>query len=155
MTITSPPEIPPDDLHLKQAREMQSKFDQYLPALAFTILGLAVQTAKWAHPVSERLEIGGWTLLFLSGVLGLLKLERAPGRYSQAALVNHWRSAAKAAEGQSYFDSLKAAALADAASRRLNALGRVDLLLYQLQRSSLIVGMAAMLAARAIAGLLS
>ncbi|MGC2970457.1 hypothetical protein [Paraburkholderia aspalathi] len=64
---------------LEHSRELQEKFELYLLALIFTILGLAIQTAKFgASHAADVLEIVGWVSLVLSGMVGLSRLEWVP-----------------------------------------------------------------------------
>jgi hypothetical protein len=64
---------------LKHSRELQEKFELYLLALIFTILGLAIQTAKLgANRVVDVLEVLGWLSLVVSGLIGLSRLEWVP-----------------------------------------------------------------------------
>ena len=58
------------------AIEHQIKFEFYLLALTFSILGLSIQTAEFGTYLSaDLLELAGWLGLFLSGVVGLLRGE--------------------------------------------------------------------------------
>jgi hypothetical protein len=58
------------------AQRIREKFDFYLVALAFTILGLAVQTAKFGVLVwADVFEMTGWMCLLVSGVVGLSRME--------------------------------------------------------------------------------
>jgi NhaP-type Na+/H+ or K+/H+ antiporter len=61
------------------ARQLQEKVDFYLLALVFTILGLAIQTGKFGvSSKSDLLELTGWFLLTISGLIGLWRLEWLP-----------------------------------------------------------------------------
>lgn len=61
------------------ARQFQEKFELYLLALVFTLLGLAVQTAKFgSSDLADTVELLGWASLLCSGVIGLLRLEWVP-----------------------------------------------------------------------------
>ena len=61
------------------AQQLQEKFELYLLALIFTILGLAVQTAKpGTNSIADILEIFSWLALLCSGVVGLSRLEWIP-----------------------------------------------------------------------------
>jgi len=54
----------------------QQKFDFYTVALAFTVLGLAIQTAHFgARPLADLAELIGWCSLLVSGIAGLKRLE--------------------------------------------------------------------------------
>lgn len=64
---------------LEHSRELQEKFELYLLALIFTILGLAIQTAKLGtYRAADVLEILGWISLAISGVTGLWRMEWVP-----------------------------------------------------------------------------
>lgn len=64
------------------AQEIQSKFQFYLVGLVFTLLGLAIETAKFAGPhIAWLFELFGWVFLFFSGVFGLWRLETVPHVY--------------------------------------------------------------------------
>jgi hypothetical protein len=59
--------------------ESQLKFNFYLVALTFTILGLAIQTASFgANLASDFFELIGWLSLLLAGIAGLQYLEWQP-----------------------------------------------------------------------------
>jgi hypothetical protein len=61
------------------ARQLQEKFELYLIALVFTILGLAIQTAKFGtSDLSDAFEIAGWLCLMGSGITSLLRMELLP-----------------------------------------------------------------------------
>src|ERR1700682_458235 len=61
------------------AQNLQEKFKLYLLGLAFTLLGLAIQTAKFEGPPPQRIaELIGWVLLLISGIVGLLRLRWVP-----------------------------------------------------------------------------
>ncbi|MCT7310069.1 hypothetical protein N5J06_03875 [Ralstonia sp. CHL-2022] len=64
---------------LEHSRELQEKFELYLLALIFTVLGLAIQTAKFGtYRVADVSEIVGWIALVASGVSGLWRMEWVP-----------------------------------------------------------------------------
>jgi len=55
---------------------LQERFEFYVIALAFTILGLSIQTASFGESlVSDSFELLGWLFLFVSGLVGLSRLE--------------------------------------------------------------------------------
>lgn len=64
------------------AIERQGKFDLYFIGLTFTVLGLAVQTAKvGVFYVSDAAEILGWIALLVAAFSGLRRMEWLPGHY--------------------------------------------------------------------------
>jgi len=67
---------------VETAVELQSKFEFYLIALTFSILGLSIQTAAFgSHLAADGFEIAGWLTLFFSGIVGLLRGESVPVAY--------------------------------------------------------------------------
>ena len=59
--------------------EQQAKFDFYMVALTFTILGLAIQTSSTSAPAAALVfELMGWLLLLISGVAGVSRLAWQP-----------------------------------------------------------------------------
>ncbi|MBU9546827.1 hypothetical protein LGM48_28845 [Burkholderia multivorans] len=63
----------------EHSRELQEKFELYLLALIFTILGLAIQIAKFGiYRTADVSQILGWVSLTISGVCGLWRMERIP-----------------------------------------------------------------------------
>ncbi len=61
------------------AIELRAKFEFYLLGLAFTILGLSIQTATFGtSTVADFFELIGWFALFLAGIVGLLRGEWIP-----------------------------------------------------------------------------
>lgn len=67
---------------LEYSRQLQEKFELYLLALIFTLVGLAVQTAKFgASQTADILEFLGWVLLLISGLVGLSRFEWLPVAY--------------------------------------------------------------------------
>jgi len=69
----------PKNNDLEYSRQLQEKFELYLLALIFTLLGLAVQTAKFgANQIADILELLGWSSLLVSGLAGLSRLEWVP-----------------------------------------------------------------------------
>lgn len=78
---------------LERSRELQEKFEFYLLALVFTLLGLAVQTAKFdGGLIATCFELAGWAALLVSGLAGILRLEWKPvvyGLLANKALQEH------------------------------------------------------------------
>ena len=67
---------------IEKAIQIQDKFNFYLVALTFSILGLSIQTAKLeASSINNIYEIFGWFSLFISGLCGLSRLEWIPRIY--------------------------------------------------------------------------
>lgn len=72
--------------YAEAARESFSKFTFYFTGLAFTLLGLSVQTAALGTNVYGNLaELVGWLLLLISGLAGLGQLRRLPAVHYMAA----------------------------------------------------------------------
>lgn len=76
---------------LEYSRQLQEKFEFYVLALIFTLLGLAVQTAKFgSYPIADRFELLGWLSLLLSGTVGLSRIEWLPVAYKKnCSLTDH------------------------------------------------------------------
>lgn len=65
--------------NVQHARDIQWKFEIYLLGLVFTLLALAVQTAKLGGGTwPALLEISGWLSLLVSGLSGLSRVEWLP-----------------------------------------------------------------------------
>jgi hypothetical protein len=61
------------------AQNLQEKFELYLLGLAFTLLGLSIQTAKFDGPPPQRItELLGWALMLISGIVGIRRLQWIP-----------------------------------------------------------------------------
>ncbi len=61
------------------AHQTQEKFEFYLLGLVFTLLGLSIQTAHLGQSiVADSCELLGWLSLFVSGLVGLWRLEYVP-----------------------------------------------------------------------------
>jgi len=61
------------------AQRSQEKFEFYLVGLAFTLLALSIQTAKFGQSnLSDAFELSGWVSLAVSGLIGLWRLEYIP-----------------------------------------------------------------------------
>ena len=62
--------------NLEVAREIQTKLQFYLVGLVFTVLGLAVETSNFDDDIAKSsFELLGWFLLFISGILGIVRFE--------------------------------------------------------------------------------
>lgn len=152
--------------------ERQGQFDLYLTGLAFTILGLAIQTSKiGAFYFSDATELLGWACLLLSGLCGLRRLEQAPEHYRVQQLRHDQQAKRRKAEeilltrphaevhvlGEGAVPMRDYAQQAGAdipkIDRRLKALDRHISRLYRVQRSSLVAGLALLGIARASAAI--
>jgi hypothetical protein len=68
--------------NLEAAKETQLKHHFYLLTLTFTVLALAVQTAKFSGPiVADGFELLGWLGLLSSGLLGIFRFDLVPKVY--------------------------------------------------------------------------
>ena len=62
-----------------KAMDVQEKFEFYMLSLTFTLLALSVQSASFGNNLaSDILELIGWCLLLISGVIGIFRLEMVP-----------------------------------------------------------------------------
>lgn len=65
--------------NIEVAQRIQEKFEFYLLALTFTLVGLAIQTATFGtHVGADVAELVGWFLLLVSGIFGLSRMEWTP-----------------------------------------------------------------------------
>jgi hypothetical protein len=70
------------DPNLEIAQRMKENFGFYITALTFTILGLATQTAEFGlSSFTDIAELLAWLSLFISGLVGLSRLEMLPVAY--------------------------------------------------------------------------
>ena len=70
----------------EHAIETSRKFEFYLLALVFTVLGLSIQTgALKSHNYQFIFEISSWTAFLISGLAGLSRMEWIPHLYNQTA----------------------------------------------------------------------
>ena len=71
-----------NDPNLEIAQKLQERFEFYLIALEFTILGLSIQTASFAgNLIPDIFELSAWCSLLASGLIGLSRLEWIPVSY--------------------------------------------------------------------------
>lgn len=69
------------------AQRFQERFEFYLVALTFTLLGLAAQTAAFGQfALADLAELAAWGVLLLSGLTGLARLEGIPHLYELASM---------------------------------------------------------------------
>jgi hypothetical protein len=70
---------------------IQHRFDFYIVALTFTLLGLSVQTARFCSSRwSNGLELVGWLAFLGSALVGLWRLEKIPGYFLKVAEYVDW-----------------------------------------------------------------
>ena len=75
------------DPNTQAGQRFQEKFEFYLVALAFAILGLAAQTAEFGNFVwADLAELAAWGALLLSGLTGVARLEDIPHIYKLLGL---------------------------------------------------------------------
>lgn len=85
--------------NIEYARSLQQKYEYYLIALNFTLLVLSVQTAKFQDSSFQiLLELSGWMVLLIAGLIGLIRLEMQPVGHSGYAELERKKS---------YLDRLK------------------------------------------------
>ena len=81
------------------AIETERKFEFYFVGLIFTLLGLSVQTGNSITELTPSLfELVGRTLLLLSGILAILRLEWLKNRMWAIANMEGWESNRKILE---------------------------------------------------------
>jgi len=60
------------------AIRLRERYEFYVVALAFTIIGLSIQTAHFgSYLVSDIAEIASWVTLLLAGIFGLQRIQSA------------------------------------------------------------------------------
>jgi len=75
--------------------QSQITFEAYFTGLAFTVLGFAVQTARFTCPLPDALELMSWSLLFGAGLAGLYRGQYMPNVFGVfAQRTRHERAAA-------------------------------------------------------------
>jgi hypothetical protein len=82
----------------------QEKVDFYVVALAFTVLGLSVQTAHFgASAIGDFFELVGWISLLTSGIAGVARVQLLPHTYQLMGLLQtetDKRNSARRAQAQ-------------------------------------------------------
>lgn len=79
----------PEQRAINVAIERQGKFDLYFLGLTFTVLGLAVETARvGVYYTADAAEILGWLALLVAAFNGLRRLEWLPEHYRLQDLKN-------------------------------------------------------------------
>lgn len=160
----------PINPNIEIAHRLQERFDFYLIALTFTILGLSIQTAEFnEHNPSNILEVLSWFTLFLSGLVGLSRLEWIPAVFNAHAEVEESESEAvrlrrAQALGQTEVPLIgeerqtapieeainSHQAFADNSRPMVEKLNNITLIKYRIHKWSLVAGMFLLIMARAI-----
>lgn len=72
------------------AREIQHKFDYYVMALTFTVLGLSIQSVDFDDYKNFGIfmELASWTMLFVSSLFSLSRLEWQPALTNNHVMVD-------------------------------------------------------------------
>ena len=135
----------------KHARDASDKFDNYFPVLVFSILALAVQTLTWTDRVSNYASVSAISLLFLSGILSLWKLEQVPGFFVAAAEADDLRDKVNrlittSPLPPSTFTDL--ATLAVSQDQKVVSINERFKFWYKVQRWAFVVGLGALIFAR-------
>jgi len=78
--------------------QTQQKFEFYLLALVFTILGLSIQTAKLTFCFQGAIEIAAWISFLISGLAGLSRMEWIPVSYQHYSKLTKEKSFARDAK---------------------------------------------------------
>jgi hypothetical protein len=74
------------DTNVQVARQIQLKYEFYLLSLCFTVLALAVETAKFGGPIAANVtELLSWLCLLISGLIGLFRFHLVPSLYQISA----------------------------------------------------------------------
>lgn len=152
---------------LEHSRELQEKFELYLLALIFTILGLAIQTAKLGTSrVTGSLEVLGWLSLVFSGLSGLSRLEWVPVALKTGSQLQEIRKErqqlADAAEAGLHeiqvVDQPEPADIRELIANRDDTIGKVEAhidkmdqrirLKYNIHKWSFVIGLVLLIAAR-------
>jgi hypothetical protein len=91
---------------VEYARQLQEKFELYLLGLIFTLLALAIQTAKFGtDDIADALEIAGWIFLLASGLIGLWRIEWVPvtlQNHSELVKIKNELAQLKQAQAEGY-----------------------------------------------------
>jgi hypothetical protein len=78
--------------------QTQQKFEFYLLALVFTILGLSIQTAKLTSCYQGIIELAAWASFLLSGLAGLSRMEWIPVSYQHYSKLTKEKSFSRDAQ---------------------------------------------------------
>lgn len=77
-------------------QRIQEKFQFYVLALTFTVLGLSVQTSSFGvSRLADGLELAAWAALAVSGLVGLWRVEGTPHLYDLFAVRNQYDTRAQ------------------------------------------------------------
>lgn len=134
--------------------EIKVKFEFYLLALVFTVLALAIQTSEFqARWHTDALEILGWFLLLISGISGLLRLEKIPIAYFLSADIKEVQHAIEQL-GRFHFNTGNraedAAKTHDTKQRQLSDVKKKIALIYRWHKCLFIAGIVSIALARAL-----
>ncbi len=159
-----------DNPNIKIAMDMQKRFEFYLIALIFTILGLTLQTAVLIKEYYQYVfEILSWIFLMLSGLTGLSRLEWIPVLYKICANIQTEEGNKELLEQAENDEMPFADEIEDPRSKdqllkkteesirsekeKQNKLEAKTLLKYKLHKLFFILGLLSLMASRAILGL--
>ena len=78
------------DENARAAQQSQITFEGYFTGLAFTVLGFALQTARFSCPIPDALELVGWGLLLVAGLAGLYRAQYMPNLFGVFAQRNRY-----------------------------------------------------------------
>ncbi|MCA8304172.1 hypothetical protein LGN24_22045 [Burkholderia seminalis] len=153
---------------LEHSRELQEKFELYLLGLIFTILALAIQTAKFGNSrVPDAFEILAWISLGLSGLVGLSRLEWVPVALLTNAKLQDVRQERDRLAGAAEAGMLRVPVVDETepvdihtliaardegigkADARLKRIERKIIIKYEIHKWSFVAGLALLMAARA------
>lgn len=142
-----------DASNLKAAQDVHHKLEFYLVALAFTTAAFATQTGKFSgHAVGDALEVSSWCLLVFSGLVGLWRLEHIPVAYRTYEYVKKRKiTIEEYKEDAEYENSISV--LRSQVSELEPELKKIEarnLRKYFWQKLFLVMGLAALLAARLV-----
>jgi hypothetical protein len=153
---------------------VQQQFEFYLLALTFTLLGFAVQTARFDPVILPTVaELSGWAALLLSGLFGMSRLEWQPSQFALFARKLHAENqvtmARKAALSGAHIARVlsndedvpladlaeSGAASAAQISTQIEKLQRKAKYKYNVQRALFVLGLIALMLSRAWPGLVA
>lgn len=84
----------PYSRNVEYSRNLQEKYEYYQAGLNFTLLAASIQTAEFGtDKVHTSLELIGWLLLMLSGVIALLRFRMQPVAHRAIAHIQRKKEA--------------------------------------------------------------